>query len=107
MSVKQNVTQLTFPSRIKLRKYLLHHSAPFPTCVLCSDVFLSQLTLLPNLTLANQWTLKLPASEAVHHIMTFDPNDSNFLYLMTSHHVRTWLRARVSTPSVDSSHPRH
>uniref|UniRef100_A0A672ZNR2 Sema domain-containing protein n=1 Tax=Sphaeramia orbicularis TaxID=375764 RepID=A0A672ZNR2_9TELE len=34
----------------------------------------------------------LPASEAVHHIMTFDPNDSNFLYLMTSHHM---LRVKV------------
>uniref|UniRef100_A0A672ZR40 Sema domain-containing protein n=1 Tax=Sphaeramia orbicularis TaxID=375764 RepID=A0A672ZR40_9TELE len=40
----------------------------------------------------NYWALKLPASEAVHHIMTFDPNDSNFLYLMTSHHM---LRVKV------------
>ncbi|XP_054464831.1 plexin-D1 [Anoplopoma fimbria] len=54
---------------------------------------LRKLTLLPNMTLANQWTLKLPASEAVHHIMTFDPNDSNFLYLMTSHHM---LRVKVA-----------
>ncbi|XP_034393758.1 plexin-D1 [Cyclopterus lumpus] len=54
---------------------------------------LRKLTLLPNMTLANQWTLKLPASEAVHHVMTFDPNDSNFLYLMTSHHM---LRVKVS-----------
>lgn len=66
------------------------YSASDPTCVLCSD---SQLTLLANMTLANQWTLKLPASEAVHHIMTFDPSDRNFLYLMTTHHVRTQLRA--------------
>ncbi|KAG7228117.1 hypothetical protein INR49_013400 [Caranx melampygus] len=51
------------------------------------------LTLLANMTLANQWTLKLPASEAVHHIMTFDPNDRNFLYLMTSHHM---LRVKVA-----------
>uniref|UniRef100_A0A8D3ED07 Plexin D1 n=1 Tax=Scophthalmus maximus TaxID=52904 RepID=A0A8D3ED07_SCOMX len=35
----------------------------------------------------------LPASEAVHHIMTFDPSDSNFLYLMTSHHM---LRVKVA-----------
>uniref|UniRef100_A0A8D3AL35 Plexin D1 n=1 Tax=Scophthalmus maximus TaxID=52904 RepID=A0A8D3AL35_SCOMX len=54
---------------------------------------LRKLTLLPNMTLANQWTLKLPASEAVHHIMTFDPSDSNFLYLMTSHHM---LRVKVA-----------
>lgn len=51
----------------------------------------SQLTLLANLTLAKQRTLKLPAREAVHHIMTFDPNDSNFLYVMTSHHVSARL----------------
>uniref|UniRef100_A0A8C4EMU7 Plexin D1 n=1 Tax=Dicentrarchus labrax TaxID=13489 RepID=A0A8C4EMU7_DICLA len=54
---------------------------------------LRKLTLLANMTLANQWTLKLPASEAVHHIMTFDPSDSNFLYLMTSHHM---LRVKVA-----------
>ncbi|XP_070766265.1 plexin-D1 [Enoplosus armatus] len=54
---------------------------------------LRKLTLLANMTLANQWTLRLPASEAVHHIMTFDPNDSNFLYLMTSHHM---LRVKVA-----------
>ncbi|KAM9350526.1 plexin-D1 [Symphorus nematophorus] len=54
---------------------------------------LRKLTFLANLTLANQWTLKLPASEAVHHIMTFDPNDSNYLYLMSSHHM---LRVKVA-----------
>ncbi|XP_026187481.1 plexin-D1 [Mastacembelus armatus] len=54
---------------------------------------LRKLTLLPNMTVANQWTLKLPASEAVHHIMTFDPSDRNFLYLMTSHHM---LRVKVA-----------
>lgn len=54
---------------------------------------LRKLTLLANMTVANQWTLKLPASEAVHHIMTFDPNDSNFLYVMTSHHM---LRVKVA-----------
>ncbi|XP_072222407.1 plexin-D1 [Leuresthes tenuis] len=54
---------------------------------------LRKLTLSPNMTVANQWTLKLPASEAVHHIMTFDPNDSNFLYVMTSHHM---LRVKVA-----------
>ncbi|KAM4562125.1 plexin-D1 [Odontesthes bonariensis] len=54
---------------------------------------LRKLTLLPNMSVANQWTLKLPFSEAVHHIMTFDPNDSNFLYVMTSHHM---LRVKVA-----------
>ncbi|XP_061909562.1 plexin-D1 [Entelurus aequoreus] len=54
---------------------------------------LRKLTLTPNMTLANQWTLKLPASEAVHHIMTFDPSDRTFLYLMTSHHM---LRVKVA-----------
>lgn len=42
------------------------------------------------MTIANQWMLKLPGNEAVHHIMTFDPNDSNYLYVMTSHHVRVF-----------------
>nr|XP_040048112.1 LOW QUALITY PROTEIN: plexin-D1 [Gasterosteus aculeatus aculeatus] len=54
---------------------------------------LRKLTLRPDMTVAHQWTLKLPAGEAVHHIMTFDPNDSNFLYVMTSHHM---LRVRVA-----------
>ncbi|KAF3860638.1 hypothetical protein F7725_000893 [Dissostichus mawsoni] len=58
-----------------------------------TSVSVDNLTLLANMTLRNQWTLKLPASEAVHHIMTFDPNDRNFLYLMTSHHM---LRVRVA-----------
>uniref|UniRef100_A0A3B5M3W2 Plexin D1 n=1 Tax=Xiphophorus couchianus TaxID=32473 RepID=A0A3B5M3W2_9TELE len=38
-------------------------------------------------------TVALPAGEAVHHIMTFDPNDGNFLYVMTSHHM---LRVKVA-----------
>uniref|UniRef100_A0A7N6BCR6 Sema domain-containing protein n=1 Tax=Anabas testudineus TaxID=64144 RepID=A0A7N6BCR6_ANATE len=54
---------------------------------------LRKLTLLANMTLASQRTLKLPASEGVHHIMTFDPSDRNFLYLMTSHHM---LRVKVA-----------
>lgn len=53
------------------------------------SLFCPQLTFLPNRTLASQRTTKLPAAEAVHHIMTFDPNNSNFLYVMTSHHVST------------------
>uniref|UniRef100_A0A4W5MVT8 Plexin D1 n=1 Tax=Hucho hucho TaxID=62062 RepID=A0A4W5MVT8_9TELE len=35
----------------------------------------------------------LPAGESVHHIMTFDPIDRNYLYLMTSHHL---LRVKVA-----------
>ncbi|XP_076022659.1 plexin-D1 [Genypterus blacodes] len=54
---------------------------------------LRKLTFMANMTLASQWTLKLPASESVHHIMTFDPNDGNFLYVMTSHHL---LRVKVA-----------
>ncbi|KAI5101511.1 plexin-D1 precursor, partial [Silurus meridionalis] len=54
---------------------------------------LRKLSLLRNLSVANQWSLRLPAGEAVHHVMTFDPNDRNYLYLMTSHHM---LRVRVS-----------
>ncbi|XP_031659318.1 plexin-D1 [Oncorhynchus kisutch] len=54
---------------------------------------LRKLTLLKNLTVANQWALKLPAGESVHHIMTFDPMDRNYLYLMTSHHL---LRVKVA-----------
>ncbi|MEQ2229612.1 hypothetical protein ILYODFUR_020588 [Ilyodon furcidens] len=45
------------------------------------------------MTLAGQRTMKLPAGEAVHHVMTFDPNDRNFLYVMTSHHM---LRVKVA-----------
>lgn len=60
----------------------------------------SQLTLLANMTVANQWTLKLAAGEAVHHIMAFDPNDSYFLYLMTSYHVRIWMQTRLRSQDV-------
>lgn len=49
----------------------------------------SQLTLSANMTPAHQWTLRLPSSESVHPVMTFDPNDRNYLYVMTSHHVST------------------
>uniref|UniRef100_A0A3P8Z7A1 Sema domain-containing protein n=1 Tax=Esox lucius TaxID=8010 RepID=A0A3P8Z7A1_ESOLU len=48
---------------------------------------LRKLTLRKNMTVANQWSLKLPSAESVHHIMTFDPMDRNYLYIMTSHHV--------------------
>lgn len=47
----------------------------------------SQLTLTANMTPANQWTLRLPSSESVQPVMTFDPSDRNYLYVMTSHHV--------------------
>lgn len=90
------------PSLIKFEKISI---VLFWTCycaaiqlVSSALVPLSQLTFLANMTLANQWTLKLAASEAVHHVMTFDPNDSNYLYLMTSHHVSMllWALASVS-----------
>ncbi|XP_026106054.1 plexin-D1 [Carassius auratus] len=54
---------------------------------------LRKLSLLANLSVANQWSLKLTANEPVHHIMTFDPSDHNYLYLMTTHHL---LRVQVS-----------
>ncbi|KAG7472234.1 hypothetical protein MATL_G00106780 [Megalops atlanticus] len=54
---------------------------------------LRKLNLLKNLTLANYKSLKLRSGESVHHIMTFDPNDRNYLYLMTSNHL---LRVKVS-----------
>ncbi|KAK2899118.1 hypothetical protein Q8A67_010536 [Cirrhinus molitorella] len=54
---------------------------------------LRKLSLLANLSVANQWSLKLAANEPVHHIMTFDPSDHNYLYLMTTHH---FLRVQVS-----------
>ncbi|GAA6108333.1 plexin-D1 [Tachysurus ichikawai] len=59
-----------------------------------------QLSLLRNLSVANQWSLRLPAGEPVHHVMAFDPNDRNYLYLMTSHHL---LRVRVSGCSLYTS----
>ncbi|KAJ8394770.1 hypothetical protein AAFF_G00041250 [Aldrovandia affinis] len=58
-----------------------------------SNARLYKLNLLKNLTLANQRVLKLPPGESVHHVMTFDSNDRNYLYLMTSNHL---LRIRVS-----------
>ncbi|XP_052461186.1 plexin-D1 isoform X1 [Carassius gibelio] len=54
---------------------------------------LRKLSLLANLSVANQWSLRLTANEPVHHIMTFDPSDHNYLYLMTTHH---FLRVQVS-----------
>uniref|UniRef100_A0AAY4D4U5 Sema domain-containing protein n=1 Tax=Denticeps clupeoides TaxID=299321 RepID=A0AAY4D4U5_9TELE len=61
---------------------------------------LRKISLWRNLTLANHWTLKVAAGESVHHIMTFDPNDRNYLYLMTSHHL---LLVRVAVCSQYSS----
>uniref|UniRef100_A0A3P9ALZ6 Sema domain-containing protein n=1 Tax=Esox lucius TaxID=8010 RepID=A0A3P9ALZ6_ESOLU len=55
---------------------------------------LRKLTLRKNMTVANQWSLKLPSAESVHHIMTFDPMDRNYLYIMTSHHL---LRVKVAS----------
>uniref|UniRef100_A0A8B9GQ67 Plexin D1 n=1 Tax=Astyanax mexicanus TaxID=7994 RepID=A0A8B9GQ67_ASTMX len=52
-----------------------------------SNGWLRKLSLLRNFTVANQWPLRLAAGESVHHIMTFDPNDRNYLYLMTTHHL--------------------
>ncbi|KAL4645938.1 plexin-D1 [Arapaima gigas] len=54
---------------------------------------LRKLNLLPDLTVANQRSLKVASGESVHHIMTFDPNDRNYLYLMTTHHL---LRVKVA-----------
>ncbi|XP_051964784.1 plexin-D1-like [Xyrauchen texanus] len=54
---------------------------------------LRKLSLLSNLSVANLWSLRLPANEPVHHIMTFDPSDKNYLYLMTTHHL---LRVKVA-----------
>ncbi|XP_067268964.1 plexin-D1 [Pseudorasbora parva] len=48
---------------------------------------LRKLSLLANLSVANLWSLRLPANEPVHHIMTFDPSDNNYLYVMTTHHL--------------------
>lgn len=67
--------------------------------VLIYDVVSSkQLSLLRNLSVANQWSLRLPAGEPVHHVMTFDPNDRNYLYLMTSHHVSMQLCTNTFNP---------
>uniref|UniRef100_A0A8C9TUY4 Plexin D1 n=1 Tax=Scleropages formosus TaxID=113540 RepID=A0A8C9TUY4_SCLFO len=54
---------------------------------------LRKLNLLPDLSVANQRSLKVAAGEPVHHIMTFDPSDRDYLYLMTSNHL---LRVKVS-----------
>ncbi|XP_030640906.1 plexin-D1 [Chanos chanos] len=54
---------------------------------------LRKLSLRRNLSVASQWSLRLPRGESVHHIMTFHPNDSNYLYLMTSHH---FLKVKVA-----------
>uniref|UniRef100_A0AAR2J7U4 Sema domain-containing protein n=1 Tax=Pygocentrus nattereri TaxID=42514 RepID=A0AAR2J7U4_PYGNA len=52
-----------------------------------SNGWLRKLSLLGNFSVANQWSLRLAAGESVHHVMTFDPNDRNYLYLMTTHHI--------------------
>ncbi|KAI4889334.1 hypothetical protein NFI96_023916, partial [Prochilodus magdalenae] len=52
-----------------------------------SNGWLRKLSLLGNFSVANQWSLRLAAGESVHHVMTFDPNDRNYLYLMTTHHM--------------------
>ncbi|XP_077455271.1 plexin-D1 [Stigmatopora argus] len=54
---------------------------------------LRKVTLTPNMTLVSQMTLKLPAGEPVHHVMTFDPKDRTYLYVMTSYHM---LRVKVA-----------
>uniref|UniRef100_A0A8C2J142 Plexin D1 n=1 Tax=Cyprinus carpio TaxID=7962 RepID=A0A8C2J142_CYPCA len=46
------------------------------------------------------WSLRLVANEPVHHFMTFDPSDHNYLYLMTTHH---FLRVQVSVCGLYSS----
>lgn len=46
-----------------------------------------QLNLFQNLTVASQKSLKVAPGESVHHIMTFDPSDRDYIYLMTSNHV--------------------
>ncbi|XP_066499462.1 plexin-D1 [Hoplias malabaricus] len=48
---------------------------------------LRKLSLRGNFSVANQWSLRLAAGESVHHIMTFDPNDRNRLYVMTTRHI--------------------
>ncbi|XP_068602339.1 plexin-D1 [Brachionichthys hirsutus] len=70
--------------------YVQNHTVVF---LGTSNGRLRKLTLVANMTLANQWTLKLPTSEVVNPIMTFDPKDRNYLYLMTSHHM---LRVKVA-----------
>ncbi|XP_036434838.1 plexin-D1 [Colossoma macropomum] len=52
-----------------------------------SNGWLRKLSLRGNFSVANQWSLRLAAGESVHHVMTFDPNDRNYLYLMTTHHI--------------------
>ncbi|XP_016354944.1 plexin-D1-like [Sinocyclocheilus anshuiensis] len=61
---------------------------------------LRKLSLLANLSVANLWSLRLAANEPVHHIMTFDSSDHNYLYLMTTHHL---LRVQVSVCGLYSS----
>lgn len=55
---------------------------------------LHKVSLHSNFSVSQQWSLRLPANEPVHHIMTFDPSDRTYLYVMTSHHL---LRVRVSS----------
>ncbi|XP_028680626.2 plexin-D1 isoform X1 [Erpetoichthys calabaricus] len=54
---------------------------------------LRKLTLLRNLTVGSQKFLRVAPGESVHHIMTFDPSDSNYLYLMTSYQI---MRVKVA-----------
>uniref|UniRef100_A0A8C1QF57 Plexin D1 n=1 Tax=Cyprinus carpio TaxID=7962 RepID=A0A8C1QF57_CYPCA len=53
-----------------------------------------------NITLCYIIPHVLVANEPVHHFMTFDPSDHNYLYLMTTHH---FLRVQVSVCGLYSS----
>uniref|UniRef100_A0A3B3SNE6 Plexin D1 n=1 Tax=Paramormyrops kingsleyae TaxID=1676925 RepID=A0A3B3SNE6_9TELE len=50
-----------------------------------------KLNLFQNLTVASQKSLKVAPGESVHHIMTFDPSDRDYIYLMTSNHL-LWVK---------------
>ncbi|KPP75683.1 hypothetical protein Z043_105052 [Scleropages formosus] len=65
---------------------------------LTADCVAHSLNLLPDLSVANQRSLKVAAGEPVHHIMTFDPSDRDYLYLMTSNHVRRISPERIRFP---------
>ncbi|RXM96257.1 Plexin-D1 [Acipenser ruthenus] len=54
---------------------------------------LQKLNLLKNLTLGSQKAIRVASRESVHHIMSFDPSDNNYLYLMTSHQM---IRVKVA-----------
>lgn len=57
-------------------------------CSTLSPVPVPQINLNESMQVVSRRVLTVAPGEPVHHVMQFDPTDSSYLYLMTSHQVR-------------------